>query len=201
MTVSMTPTPVGDLDLPYLDIRSAEFLAEPHEVLRAIAAGGVPFAISSRALEVLSYPLVWSLLSHRAADTPGGHPAAQDAPSTERIDSFRRDGLLLDMEREQHDRIRRVVKPFTGGRIQQRRPTMTRIADRLIDEIADPDDCDVVAEFTHKYSIEVLCGLLGVPVHDIPTFESGTLDLRLMGSIPFEPTLPKVDTALQTLWD
>lgn len=201
MTLPTTPVSIEGLDLPDLDLGSDAFLADPHRVLRSLPQAGVPFARSVRGVEVLSYPLAWALLTHRGVDTPDHGPGHEVAGSA-RLTSFREDGLLLDMPREQHDRVRRVViRPFSTARIEQLRTVMRRVANRLIDEIADPADCELVSAFTHRYSIEVLCELLGVPVQDIPRFESGTLDLRLAGSLPLEPMLPRVDAALETLWD
>ncbi len=200
-TSATSPVSIEDLDLPYLDLQSEAFLSDPHAVLRGLGSSGVPFARSVRGVEVLSYPLVWALLSHRGADTPDDHGLAE-IDGAERLASFRHDGLLLDMEREQHDRVRRVViRPFSGNRIESLRAEMRRIATRLIDDFPDTASCEIVSQFTHRYSIEVLCDLLGVPVDDIAQFESGTLDLRLMGSIPLEPMLARVDRALETLWD
>jgi cytochrome P450 len=120
--------------------------------------------------------------------------------------SFVRDGLLLDMERERHARVRRVMgRAFALRRIDERRDLMGAIAEELFDSFAgqgvSSGECDFLADFSHKYSIAVLCTLLGVDKEDIPIFSAATTELRLMSSFPLAPALPRIDAALTTLWN
>jgi cytochrome P450 len=64
----------------------------------------------------------------------------------------------------------------------------------------DAQKCDLVADFTEHYPMEVLCRLLGVPPEDIPAFHRAAIDLHLMGAVPLAPGFSRLDEALQLLW-
>lgn len=198
----MTTTPVNvvDTDLPFVDVMGTAFARDPHGVIKDARRAGVPFVETQRGVEASTYSMVWKLLAHPGFGTEHAHQV-DEADITERIASWNKDGLLLFMPAETHARVRKaVVRPFSVRRIERLRPQMKAVAERLADEFPS-DGGDLVASYTHRYSIENLCLLLGVPLEDIPRFEDATVALRLGASVPLAPVVGEFDAGLERLWD
>jgi cytochrome P450 len=79
---------------------------------------------------------------------------------------------LMGMDPPEHSRLRKLVaSAFTEKRMTALRPEVTRIVDRLLDEmIAGPRPADLVRSFSLLLPSEVICSLLGVPPDDLDTF-------------------------------
>jgi cytochrome P450 len=71
----------------------------------------------------------------------------------------------VSMDGPDHKRVRRLIaKAFTAKRVEQLRPTIARIVDELLDDLAGrPQPVDLNAEFSFPLTIRVICELLGVP--------------------------------------
>ncbi|MEP6697289.1 MAG: cytochrome P450 [Pseudonocardiales bacterium] len=71
---------------------------------------------------------------------------------------------ILDSEPPQHTRLRRLVQQaFARGHVERLRAPIQRIADSLLDRVADRTECDLLAEFAAPLPVEVIAELLGVP--------------------------------------
>jgi len=79
---------------------------------------------------------------------------------------------LMGMDPPEHSRLRKLVaSAFTEKRMTALRPEVTRVVDRLLDEmIAGPRPADLVRSFSLLLPSEVICSLLGVPPDDLDTF-------------------------------
>ena len=74
---------------------------------------------------------------------------------------------LLCLEPPDHTRIRRLVsKVFTPKAVAALRPTIDGLADELLDECAERDRFDLLADYAQPYSVAVICSMLGVPRSD-----------------------------------
>lgn len=74
---------------------------------------------------------------------------------------------LLNMDPPDHAEYRSLASAwFTPRAISRRRPEIERIADDLVDEIADRDEIDFVEDFTAPLTLSVLADMLGVPRSD-----------------------------------
>src|SRR5262249_50645597 len=128
------------------------------------------------------------------------HFRAKGAPDV--LVSFVEHGLLLNMTGAGHDRVRRVMsRAFSLRRIDEQRELMRDVGERLLAPVFARGHCDLVADFTERYPMEVLCRLLGVPPDDIPAFHRAAIDLHLMGAVPLAPHFPRLEEALFELWD
>jgi cytochrome P450 len=80
---------------------------------------------------------------------------------------------FIAMDDPEHARLRRMVTgAFTMRRIEQMRPGIQRIVDRLIDEmLAGPVPADLVTAFALPVPSLVICQLLGVPYADHDFFQ------------------------------
>jgi pimeloyl-[acyl-carrier protein] synthase len=92
--------------------------------------------------------------------------------------------MMLFLESEQHARVRRlVVKAFTPRSIETVRPITQAYADRLLAELGDRREMDIVTEFAYELPLRVIAHLLGVPEADFPTIEQYAFDFA-RGSEP-----------------
>jgi cytochrome P450 len=186
--------------LPELEVRSERYLQRPHSVLADLRSHG-PIARSHRGLEVLSYDLVQRVLATEEMETAGSsHFRDHGAPQV--LIDFVSDGLLLNMPRERHDPVRRIVSRAFGMReIKQQRPMIDETLAEVLAPLFARGEFDVVEDFTRLYPMLVLCRYLGVPVDDLPRFAESAVQLELMGSSPLKPAFPMLELALNSLRD
>jgi cytochrome P450 len=80
--------------------------------------------------------------------------------------------LILAMDGQEHRKYRNLVaKAFRASQLEKWDETLVRPAiDRLIDEIAPLGHADLVASVTSRYPVEVICGIVGVPLEDARQF-------------------------------
>ncbi|MBW4721880.1 cytochrome P450 family protein [Saccharothrix obliqua] len=103
---------------------------------------------------------------------------------------------MLNLEPPDHTRLRRLVSaPFTHHRTAALRGDVQRITDRLLDDLADRDEVDLVEEFALPLPIRVLTRLLGVPAEDTDAFHRWTALLTASGV----PLAELDETALRML--
>lgn len=86
------------------------------------------------------------------------------------------DKSFLRLDSPEHDRLRRMVtREFTVKRVEQERPFIQSIVDRLIDQmIAGPRPVEFVEAFAQPLPTEVITHLLGVPYEDHEVFHRAT---------------------------
>src|SRR4051794_28143518 len=80
--------------------------------------------------------------------------------------------LILAMDGQEHRKYRNLVaKAFRASQLEQWDETLVRpTINRLLDEIAPRGRADLVADVTAKYPVEVICGIVGVPLEDAQQF-------------------------------
>jgi cytochrome P450 len=159
-------------------------LADPYPVYQELlaagpihwrpAANGGPW---TNAWHVLGYDEVAAALkdrrlgAHRLPSPPAApgplSPAQRDAAELGRI--F---GLTLPyLDPPDHTRLRLITaQTFTRRVGDTLRPRMERMADALLDRVADDDAFDVVAALATPLPNQVVAELLGIPAHDRATF-------------------------------
>lgn len=96
-----------------------------------------------------------------------------------------------------------MMKGFRPSRIKQAEPVIRRIADDLVAEILErrrgdaPGTADLVRDFSHHLSIRSISAFIGVPpADDVAKFEDATVELLLLGTVPFMPGVPRLEDAL-----
>jgi cytochrome P450 len=78
---------------------------------------------------------------------------------------------MLNSDPPDHTRLRRPMQSaFSAGRVKAMRPMIERIANRLLDELAERSDADFVLDFALPLPIAVICELMGFPNSDAPLF-------------------------------
>jgi cytochrome P450 len=82
---------------------------------------------------------------------------------------------MLNADPPDHTRLRSLVaKVFTAKRIEEMRPRILAIAERLVDAVEKRGEMDVVSEFSYPLPVTVIAELLGVPVDDQDKFREWT---------------------------
>jgi cytochrome P450 len=192
-------TSIEELDLPPIDVLSSEFAADPTTVLRYARERGPGMAKSHRGVELLTYEWVGALLTDQRFHTVDTkHFAQKGAP--ESLLRWARDGLLLSMEKDRHDKVRQVFsRAFTLRRVDQQRELMRELAEKWAESFVHSAGRDLVDDFTLHYPMEVLCRAIGVPTSEIEQFLDAALDLHLLAAVPMAPGFERIDRALQTL--
>ncbi|MCE6993813.1 cytochrome P450 [Saccharothrix sp. S26] len=72
---------------------------------------------------------------------------------------------MLNMDPPHHTRQRKLVtKAFTARRVEQLRPRVQEITDRLLDEAGEKGDVDLVDALAFPLPITVICEMLDVPL-------------------------------------
>jgi cytochrome P450 len=78
---------------------------------------------------------------------------------------------MLVADPPQHTRLRGLVtRAFTMRRVQEMRPRIQRITDRLLDEMLPHGRADLIESLAYPLPITVICELLGVPEMDRAEF-------------------------------
>lgn len=181
--------------LPELDVASEAYQKEPFPIVEALHED-TRLAKSSRGLEVLAYDLIVDLLRDRRL-TPPRTPELAARGATPALIEFCDFGLKMTMTAENHLRTRRIFnKGFAQSKIDDLRPWMRDLAEELIDDIDTSAPFDLVASFSDRFSISVLCKMIGLPMEDIDTFAHNNEEIGLWASDPLEPVLGRVDAAL-----
>jgi cytochrome P450 len=111
---------------------------------------------------------------------------------------------LLNLNGERHSRIRRLIaRAFTARRVAGLEPAITRIANGLIDAMADRGADGSAVEFMHDFAfllpVTVICELIGIPESDREGFRPIARDLAGVFEFHDPATLPAINAAAQEL--
>jgi len=93
---------------------------------------------------------------------------------------------MLVLDPPDHTRLRSLVtKAFTARRVEDMRPRIAAVVDRLIGRVASQGGMDVIADFAHRLPIIVICDMLGVPEADREQFfVRSRVNGRLIDPVP-----------------
>jgi len=71
---------------------------------------------------------------------------------------------MLLLNPPDHTRLRGLVaKVFTARRIEEMRPRVQAIVDKMLDDIADKGQMDLIGDFAFPLPFTVICDMLGIP--------------------------------------
>lgn len=194
-------TDLGDLDLPYVSTTSDEFLADPHAVWRRLRSDHW-LVRTELAVNVLPYRANFEMLRTRQLTTMGDTILRVQGILEGPMYGYWTDGLIMCMDDDRHARLRKLLfKPFTPGAVDRFRPMMREVIHRLVDEWRERGECDFVKEFSHRYPVEIMARLLGLPTDDIDVYARWAIDIGLLFSFPVAPVRDRAETAISSLYD
>jgi cytochrome P450 len=94
---------------------------------------------------------------------------------------------MLNSDPPRHTRLRALVsKAFTAQRVEQLRPRVAQVADRLLDALQGQDEVDLMDRFAIRLPITIICDLFGLPEADREDFRQWSLKLVGAGQDPDE---------------
>jgi cytochrome P450 len=113
---------------------------------------------------------------------------------------------ILNLNAPRHSRIRSLIaRTFTARRIAGLEPAIVKMADELLDAIADRGADGSVVEFMHDFAyllpVTVICELIGIPEADREGFRPVARDLAAVFEIGDIETLPTINAAATNLLD
>ncbi|UGY92723.1 cytochrome P450 [Streptomyces gobiensis] len=85
---------------------------------------------------------------------------------------------LLELEPPDHTRIRRLVgKAFTPRTVERLAPTVRRLAEGLVDDLAADGGGDLIERIAEPLPVAVIAEMLGIPVADRPLLRPWSADI------------------------
>jgi cytochrome P450 len=192
-------TRIPDPAAPYFDVADPAFSVTSAEVRRAREAGW--YARTSYGLAVLRYDQVSRLIRHPALRQGSrlwpAHHGITSGPFADWWASW-----VLNMEGEEHHRLRRLLNPaFSRRLVEPLRPRFTALAAELVDGFAEPGRCEFMAEFAEPYAARVIAILLGIAEQEWPTIAAESATLGLAMGVRIREHLPRIEAALAALYD
>jgi cytochrome P450 len=168
-------------------------LADPYAVYREIRAAAAAGESTGRFL--FRYEDVRDTVYDRELSSDRVSAILRPLPDEARtgaalLEQTMRD-IIVFTDQPDHRRLRRLLTAaFTPRMVEQAKPMIARVADRLLDELAVDDVFDVHSRVTYPLPAMVVGELLGIPEADRAVFQSWALDLVfVVGSGRITPEL------------
>lgn len=103
--------------------------------------------------------------------------------------------MMLMQDPPDHTRLRGlVVKVFTARKMEEMRPGIQAITDRLLDKVERNGEMDAIRDLAFPLPMLVICELLGIPEEDRFHFVNGTASGAALLN-PVTPTREELDRA------
>jgi cytochrome P450 len=188
-----------DRAVPFFDIADPAFSVTSAQVRRAREDGW--YARTSYGLAVLRYDQVSRLIRHpdlrQGSRLWPAHHGITSGPFADWWASW-----VLNMEGEEHHRLRRLLNPAFSRRIvEPLRPRFSALAGELVDGFAESGRCEFMAEFAEPYAARVIAILLGIPEEEWPTIAAESAAIGLAMGVRIREHLPRIEAALARLYD
>ena len=109
---------------------------------------------------------------------------------------------ILNKEGEEHHRLRRLLNPaFSPKLLADLAPRFQALASELIDGFADSGRCEFIGDFADPYAARVLAIMLGIPEEEWKVIATEAATIGLAMGVTMKQELPKIEAALQGLYD
>lgn len=88
--------------------------------------------------------------------------------------------LIVGLDGEEHRKYRNLVaKAFRASQLEQWDEALVRpIIGSLVDRIAGAGRADLVHDITERYPVQVICGIVGVPLEDSEQFAKWAIEIN-----------------------
>jgi cytochrome P450 len=186
------PVPAFDVSDPSFSITSDEV----HQARERSCYATTPYGIAA-----LRYEQVGRLLKHpklrQGSVAWPAHNGVTEGPFADWFASW-----ILNKEGEEHHRLRRLMNPaFSPKLLASLAPRFQVLANELIDGFAEPDRCEFVSEFAEPYAARVIAIMLGIPEEEWKVISTESVTIGLAMGVTLREDLPKIETALQRLYE
>ncbi|MDQ4072492.1 MAG: cytochrome P450 [Actinomycetota bacterium] len=160
-------TAVADLELPKLEYEDPSLRGPAfHEAMRELRERSWLVRVEPIGFAVLDREAAAHFLRTRSATFPGRLmlelQGVTEGPIYERFK-----GNLLDLDGDDHRRLRKLVQPsFSPQGADRHRPVMRTLVESLYERVADAGRCDVVEAFAQPYPAMMIAYVMGAPLED-----------------------------------
>jgi cytochrome P450 len=104
---------------------------------------------------------------HAAARDHLSYSSARDGVDLDQLGQFIGIGNFLDADPPEHDELRRLVQPyFTPRALREHEAFVQKRVAELLNPILEDGEGDLLGDFSHKLSVDVISHILGVPQSD-----------------------------------
>lgn len=165
-------TTVADIDLPAFDYTDPSLTGPAfHEAMRELRDRTWIARADPVGFFVLEREAATFFLRTPSATFPGRRmlevQGVSEGPLYERLS-----GNLLDLDGEDHRRLRRLVQPsFTPPAADRHRPAMRRQLADLLERVSAAGRCDFVESFAKPYPARTIATVMGAPLEDAGRLE------------------------------
>jgi cytochrome P450 len=184
-------------EVPYFDVADPSFSVQSDDVRSAREISW--YARTNYGLAVLRYDEVSTLLKDRRL-IQGSAKWPERNGVTGGAFAHWWSRALLNLEGEDHHRIRRLLNPvFSPKLIERLTPRFQALADELVDAFAEQGRCEFVTQFAEPYAARVLAIMLGIPEAEWRTISAWSSDLGLALAVTIRQDIDRIHAALQGL--
>lgn len=175
--------------------------ANPYPHFAALHELGEVISLGPGAVAVVGYDAINSVLrdaGFRVSDEATlerGFPGWRENPVFVQAADW-----ILNLNAPEHSRIRSLIaRAFTARRVAGLEPAIARMADDLLDAMAERGADGSVLEFMHDFAyllpVTVICELIGIPEADRESFRPIARDLAGVFELHDPATLPAINAA------
>jgi cytochrome P450 len=160
-------TAVAELELPSLDYQDADIKGPRfQETMRELREQNWLARVDPVGFAVLDREAATHFMRSRSLTFPGRRMLeVQGVTSGPLYERFK--GNLLDLDGEDHRRLRKLVQPaFTPPAADRHRPAMRNFLEALYGRVADDGECDAVEAFAQPYPAMMIAHVMGAPIED-----------------------------------
>ena len=175
--------------------------ADPYPLYAALHEIGDVIDIGPGGVMVVGYDAINLVLRDPGFRVSDESSFDQDFPAWRQNPAFVQGAdWILNLNPPRHSRIRSLMaRAFTARRIAGLEPAVARMADDLLDAMADRGADGGVVEFMHDFAyllpITVICELIGIPEEDREGFRPVARDLAGIFELNDIETLPSINAA------
>ncbi|OBC03397.1 cytochrome [Mycobacterium sp. 852013-50091_SCH5140682] len=185
-------------DAPYLNLADPAFSVQSADVRTARDENW--YARTPYGLAVLRYDEVGKLMKDRRLRQGSWAWPAHNGV-TEGAFAHWWSKALLNIEGEDHHRLRRLMNPaFSPKLIGGLVPRFQALANELIDTFYDEGHCDFAAQFAEPYAARVIAIMLGIDESHWKRIAAWSNDIGLSLGVTFKQDLDRIETALAGLY-
>ena len=160
-------TAVAELELPRLEYQDAELKGPAfQDAMRELREQSWLARVDPVGFDVLDREAAAHFMRNRSLTFPGRRMLeVQGVTSGPLYERFK--GNLLDLDGEDHRRLRKLVQPaFTPPAADRHRPAMRHFLEALHGVVAEDGHCDVVPAFAQPYPAMMIAHVMGAPIED-----------------------------------
>jgi cytochrome P450 len=156
-----------ELDLPALEFQDPELKGPDfHDAMRELREENWLARVDPVGFVVLDREAATHFVRSKSCTFPGRKmlevQGVTEGPLYERFK-----GNLLDLDGEDHRRLRKLVQPaFTPPAADRHRPVMKYFIEALYGRVADDGRCDFVEAFAQPYPAMMIAHVMGAPIED-----------------------------------